>query len=327
MTGLLAHLRLHYQLLLAPVFLWGYFLSGARATWSREASPAGISPAGLESGAVAAHADLAVAAAAPPADLAGAAAADFWIAFVAFHVFLYGGATAFNSYYDRDTGPIGGLRAPPPISQALLPFSLAMQAVGVLLAALVDPTFLAIYLAMLAMGIAYSHPRIRLKARPLVGLTTVALGQGVLACLGGWAAGRPDLDTVDPVGWIGILAATLVTVGFYPITQAYQVEDDRARGDITFAVWAGPRRALGFSIGAQALGAALLAVAIADRLDPLRAGLVVGFYAAVLTLIVLRARAFGRLGVIEQYRRVMALNAVMSGGFLVFVVAHLFVVQ
>lgn len=293
MRDLLAHLRLHYQLLLAPVFLWGYFLSTTR-------------PAGAEQ--IASR---------------GGNAAQFWLAFIAFHLFLYGGATAFNSYYDRDTGPIGGMRRPPPVAPALLLFSLVVQAAGALMAAFVNPTFLAIYLVMLAMGIAYSYPRARLKARPLIGLATVALGQGVLACLGGWAVARPDLTTVDPVGWAGILAATCVTVGFYPITQSYQVEEDRARGDITFAVWAGPRTALAFSIGVQALGAALLAVAIAARLDLLRAALVVGFYAAILTLIGFRAKAFGRLGVLEQYRRVMALNAVMSGGFLVFVAVHL----
>jgi len=30
-SSLLAHLRLHFQLLLAPIFLWGYFLSRVRA--------------------------------------------------------------------------------------------------------------------------------------------------------------------------------------------------------------------------------------------------------------------------------------------------------
>ena len=107
--GLLAHLRLHFQLLLAPIFLWGYFLSGVLA----------------------------------PADL--------WLAFIAFHVFLYGGITAFNSYYDRDIGPVGGMRNPPPVTKPLLPFSLAVLATGALLAAAVNATFLAIYLAIMAL--------------------------------------------------------------------------------------------------------------------------------------------------------------------------------
>ena len=195
--GLLAHLRLHFQLLLAPIFLWGYFLSGVRAP------------------------------------------ADFWLAFVAFHIFLYGGITAFNSYYDRDKGPLGGMRVPPPVTEPLLPFSLAVLITGALLAAAVNATFLAIYLDIMALGLAYSHPAIRLKARPLIGPATVAVGQGMLASLGGWASAEPDLSSVDPIGWLGILGATLVTVGFYPITQSFQVEEDLARGDVTFAAWPG----------------------------------------------------------------------------------------
>jgi len=49
------------------------------------------------------------------------------IAFVALHVFLYAGATAFNSYYDRDEGPVGGLERPPPVLPALLPVALGMS--------------------------------------------------------------------------------------------------------------------------------------------------------------------------------------------------------
>ena len=120
---LLVHLRLHYQVLLAPIFLWGYFLAGGR-------------PEG-----------------------------EFWLAFLAFHVFLYGGTTAFNSYYDRDEGPVGGLEKPPPVMHALLPFSLIAQGIGAGLAALVNPLFLSIYLIIFAMGFVYSHPRTRWKGR------------------------------------------------------------------------------------------------------------------------------------------------------------------
>ncbi len=284
-SSLLAHLRLHFQLLLAPIFLWGYFLSGVRAP------------------------------------------ADFWLAFVAFHIFLYGGITAFNSYYDRDQGPVGGMRVPPPVTEPLLPFSLAVLITGALLATAVNATFLAVYLAIMALGLAYSHPAIRLKARPLIGLATVAVGQGMLASLGGWASAEPDLSTVDPIGWLGILGATLVTVGFYPITQSYQVEEDLARGDVTFAAWAGPSRGLVFSIGVQAVGAALLAIVIAQRLDPIRAALVVGFYALLLIVTAAQANEFQRLNVMRQQRRVMVLNTIMSGGFFLFLAANLFVAR
>ncbi|MDZ7682184.1 MAG: hypothetical protein U5J63_10870 [Fodinibius sp.] len=34
---------------------------------------------------------------------------SFFIKFLNVHLLLFGGATAYNSYWDKDTGPIGGL--------------------------------------------------------------------------------------------------------------------------------------------------------------------------------------------------------------------------
>ena len=48
--------------------------------------------------------------------------------------------TAFNSYYDRDVGPVGGLEQPPPVAESLLAFSLAVQAIGFALCCFVNAT-------------------------------------------------------------------------------------------------------------------------------------------------------------------------------------------
>ena len=120
----LRHLRLPFQLTLAPLYLWGWLLGGG------------------------------------PADR------DFVLAAVALHLFLYPGITAFNSAYDRDEGPVGGMLAPPPVPPRLLGFSLALQAAGAALTVAVGPVLLAIYLAIAALAAAYSHPRVRLKAHP-----------------------------------------------------------------------------------------------------------------------------------------------------------------
>lgn len=282
LRDLVVHLRLHYQLLLAPIFLWGYFLAGSEPD------------------------------------------RDFWVAFLAYHVFLYGGATAFNSYYDRDEGPVGGLTQPPPVTRALLPFSLVMQSMGALLAALVDAGFLLIYLTMFVMGVAYSHPAVRLKKRPVVGLTTVGLGQGVLASLGGWVTATPTLDSLRAVDLTGIVAVTLVTVGFYPITQIYQIDEDRGRGDLTFAAWAGPRGAFAFAIVVQGLGAVLLTAVVGQLLGLVQA-LVVGFFYTLLLIATVHwARTFDGSRVLDNYRRVMRINVLTSFGFLGFIGLHLF---
>lgn len=283
LTNCIVHLRLNYQILLAPIFLWGYLLGEGRPD------------------------------------------ARFWLAFLSLHLFLYGGTTAFNSYYDRDEGPIGGLEQPPPAHAALLPFSLAMQAAGAVLAAFVNLPFLAIYLTIFLMAAAYSWPGIRLKGRPVAGLLTVGVGQGILAALAGWIAAQPPGPYPGAVASFGIVAVTLVTVGFYPVTQIYQVEEDRARGDITFAVWAGPARTFAFSIAVQASAALLLFAVIRFLWGPWQALLVGLFYAALLAATIRWALHFDPSNVLGNYRRVMRINRISSFGFLGFLALHLFI--
>jgi 4-hydroxybenzoate polyprenyltransferase len=282
LRNLFVHLRLHFQLLLVPIFLWGYFLSGVQP--------------GLE----------------------------FWLGFLAFHVFLYGGATAYNSYYDQDKGPIGGLSTPPPVTRALMPLSLGVQLIGALIAAFVNIDFLAIYGLMFLMGIAYSYPRIRLKRRPVVGLVTVGLGQGVLASLGGWVCGRASLASLGSLEGVGVLAVTLVIVGFYPITQIYQIEEDRSRGDWTLAVWIGPRKTFIFSLILQALAVVLLVAVINQRMGMLAAILVGIFYGGLLVYTFFWGRNFRKENVLSNFRKVMAINGITSFGFAFLIVLYLF---
>ncbi|MBV9581779.1 MAG: UbiA prenyltransferase family protein, partial [Chloroflexi bacterium] len=211
--SLLIHLRLPFQLLLAPVFLWGWLVAGG-----------GWSP-------------------------------RLGLAFITFHVFLYGGASAYNSYYDRDEGPIGGLEHPPPVEPALLWFALAVEFVGCALTLLVNvPTFL-LYVTILVIFTAYSHPSVRLKARPFASLAAVGLGQGVLAYLAGYAACSGELSAVwRPVGVLGALAAALLILGVYPLTQVFQIDEDRARGDRTVAVAWGTRTCFILALSLQAIG-------------------------------------------------------------------------
>ena len=278
---LLIHLRLHFQLLLAPIFLWGYLLTGRPLTL------------------------------------------PFWFAFFAFHLFLYGGTTAFNSYYDQDEGPVGGLEKPPVALPALLPFSLICQAIGAVVAALVNLPFLLIYLAIFLMGTAYSHPRFRWKGRPLGGLLTVAIGQGLLAGLGGWVSAYPQWVPPNALAWLGIVAVALITTGFYPITQIYQVDEDLARGDLTFAAWAGPRGTFAFAISTLGLAALLLIWVMAQELGAWQALIVALCYIGLLVAIIRWSLSYDATQVIANFRRVMRIYTLTSSGFLLFLALHL----
>jgi 1,4-dihydroxy-2-naphthoate octaprenyltransferase len=275
------HLRLHYQLLLAPTFVGAYFIAGGQI-------------------------DL-----------------RFWVAFCSVHVFLIGGTNAYNSYYDRDVGPVGGLLKPPPVTQGLLPFSLVVQGVGAVLALLVNATFLGMYLTMFTMGIAYSLPRTRLKGRPLLGLVVVGLGQGVVLGLSGAATVQPDITRLDAIVWLGILFFTLVTVGFFPLTQVYQIDEDTRRGDLTFAAWAGPNRTFALAVITLAVAAIALTVVVNDLLGIGQALLVALFHTALLIAIIRWAHVFGSEDTYGNFRRLMRIHVCMSLAFLGFLFVNL----
>jgi 4-hydroxybenzoate polyprenyltransferase len=278
MQPLLVHLRLHFQLLLAPVFLWGWLVAGG-----------GFNPTVL-------------------------------LAFISLHAFLYSGATAFNSYYDRDEGPVGGLEHPPHVVPALLPFSIAVQAIGWLLAWLVNLPFWLAYGAFAALSFAYSYPRIRLKAHTLTSLAVVGFGQGALAFLAAWAAARGEIRSAWSLdGALGVAASVLLILALYPLTQLYQIDEDAARGDVTVAVAWGPGRSFLFAETCTAAGGCLMLTLLARRFgggDVVVVGLGLAIQIATLAW---WARRFDPRQILKNYRRVMrlnVLNAIALGGYL-----------
>lgn len=218
-------------MLLSPIFLWGLWLAGGVEDVFRTA-----------------------------------------VAFLSLHVFLYGGTNALNSYYDRDTGPIGGMWSPPPVDRGLLPWAWGVQLLGLPLAWWVGGHFLLVWLMLLGLATAYSHPRWRWKAHPWGAVATVAWGQGGLGALAGvmavaergagWSAWRLLLD---PWLGFGLLAAACLVVGLYVVSQAYQTEEDRARGDRTLPVILGAGPAMRLATLASGVGAVLVCGLVAVR--------------------------------------------------------------
>lgn len=245
----LVHLRLPFQVTLAPIFLWGALASGR--------SP-----------------DLTL----------------LW-GFLLFHVALCAGATAYNSYYDRDEGPIAWLKSPPPVTRFLLLGSLGLQAVGLALSPLVSWPFFALFLGLVGVGIAYSHPAIRIKRHLWGSMVTVAVAQGGGSFLGGFlAAGGPLDQVVSAPMFLAWGAALIIPVGLYPLTQVYQIEADRSRGDQTFAVRFGPGVTFAVAGAALLLGAAVAALYLARSFQIIDGVLVFSG-----TLVV--------LGFVQQWRR------------------------
>jgi 1,4-dihydroxy-2-naphthoate octaprenyltransferase len=278
------HMRLPFQLTLAPLFLWGLFLSG---------SPFGIP--GL-------------------------------LGFASLHFFLYPGITAFNSAYDRDTGPVSGMEHPPVVPPRLLAFSILLQGAGAIIAAFVGAAFLLIYGAIAALAAGYSHPRIRWKAHPWTSAGVVALGQGLLGFAAGWSLGLDGAAALEDERFVlGGIGAVFTTLGLYPSTQVFQVEEDVRRGDRTLAIALGPVRAL--RLGAVCLLAAGAAASwlVAGRFGALDAILIAGAYAAAIAHNELFAErmAAGRLDLRATYRWARRTSFISTAGFLAFIAYQL----
>lgn len=177
--------------------------------------------------------------------------------FVVFHLLLYPASNGFNSYFDRDTGPIGGLEKPPKVEGSLMAASLGLDLLALVWAFLASPLF---GLAALVYGIGsklYSWDLTRFKRRPILGWLMTGLGQGAFTALsmavltGG---GLSVLGSPRVLWGAGLITAFLL--GVFPLTQVYQHEEDGQRGDLTISRLVGIRGT--FLLAAAFLGIAAL---------------------------------------------------------------------
>lgn len=159
------------------------------------------------------------------------ATVQFWLQFFNVHVLLFGGATAFNSYWDKDEGPVGGLKNPPKMTNWMHKASLIFMFAGWLWSYTAGLAFFMIYGLSLLMFWLYSTPNARWKGHPILSLIAIGVSTGANSVLlGFWAAG----GTLSGIIIFGAVGASLVLLSLYPVSQVYQSGEDRKRGDFTF---------------------------------------------------------------------------------------------
>lgn len=153
--------------------------------------------------------------------------------FVILHLFLYPASNGYNSYMDRDTGPIGGLAKPMAPSRQLFWVTIFLDVAGLLLGLLVSKIFFAGALAFILASRAYSYRVIRLKKYPILGYLTVVIFQGALIYfIVKQGAGQFALQSIP---WLPMLASALLIGSFYPLTQIYQHKQDAEDGVISIS--------------------------------------------------------------------------------------------
>ena len=158
--------------------------------------------------------------------------------FLVLHLLIYPASNAYNSYFDKDEGSIGGLENPPPVSLELFYISWILDIVAIIVAYFLGGWILSLALIIYSsISKAYSNDKIRLKKYPIISWLAVGIFQGAFAYL-------TVIQAVDKIELREIwqnkylfpaILSSLNLLGFYPMTQIYQHEEDARRGDMTMS--------------------------------------------------------------------------------------------
>lgn len=240
---------------------------------------------------------------------------SFIIQFLNVHLLLFGGATAYNSFWDKDEGPIGGLKNPPKMTRWMWPVSLILQFLGLGLAVVEGLLFAGIYVISILFFWLYSTPLARWKSHPIKSLVAIGVSTGLNSVLLGYlAAGNSQLSF-----WIFVAAvgASLLLLGLYPISQIYQLDEDRKRGDQTFAVQYGQKGVKRFFVAGFLIGLVLVSLAIGQSHL-----LLSGFFGVVGLLILIVGQWIIRSldSIKDDYSKVMRIKYGTSLGFVCFLI-------
>ncbi len=167
-----------------------------------------------------------------------------------FVVGLNGGTLALDSAFDRDEGDVAYLRRPPPPPRGLALFGLGLMLAGLGTATLLPRPYLIAYALCAVLSVLYSVPPIRLKAVGGVDWTVNMAGFGLLTPFAGWVVTGQGLTAP---GRILLLSFAALFGALYPLTQLYQLDEDRRRGDRTLACRLGLDASLALALAMAAI--------------------------------------------------------------------------
>lgn len=190
---------------------------------------------------------------------------DAILIFIILHLLVYPASNGYNSYMDRDTGSIGGIKDPMQPTKQLFYVTIIMDVAAIIISLLITPFFaLGILLYILASR-AYSWRKIRLKKYPVIGYLTVTIFQGAVTFFLVYHGSGSNHTTDVPV--IAIIAASLLIGGFYPLTQIYQHEDDLKDGVRTISYKLGYKGTFIFTGIIYAMAFSMLALHFFSNLE------------------------------------------------------------
>ncbi len=159
--------------------------------------------------------------------------------FFILHILLYPSSNGYNSYVDRDEESIGGLKSPPAPTRQLFYVTILMDLLAILLSLGISVYFMMGTMLYILASRAYSARGIRLKKYPVWGYLTVVIFQGALIFFMVYHGAGREMSLHAPLG--GMITASLLIGGFYPLTQIYQHAADAKDGVRTLSAVLGYR--------------------------------------------------------------------------------------
>ena len=157
--------------------------------------------------------------------------------FIILHLLVYPASNGYNSYMDRDTESVGGIKNPQLPTKQLFYITVLFDAIAIIAGCLVSIYFALGIAAYILASRAYSYRGIRLKKYPVTGYLTVIFFQGAVTFFLVMHGSSSNKTFNVPV-W-AMVSASLLIGGFYPLTQIYQHRQDKADGVTTLSLLLG----------------------------------------------------------------------------------------
>lgn len=163
------------------------------------------------------------------------------------HFLVFPSSNGYNSYNDRDEGPIGGLASPPTPTKMLLFTAGFMDLLAIILSFFLNYYFVFFVIVYITISRLYSNRKIRLKKYPVVGFLVVFIFQGIWVFCADIIALSSFTLLLDKSVLYAAIASSFFIGTIYPLTQIYQHDADRKDGVTTLSMLLGIKGTFIFS--------------------------------------------------------------------------------
>ncbi|MEO6327759.1 MAG: UbiA family prenyltransferase [Ginsengibacter sp.] len=249
-----------------------------------------------------------------------------FLVFIILHFLVYPASNGYNSYMDKDTSSIGGLKTPLQPTKQLFYVTVIMDVAAVVLSFYITWIFASGVLLYILASRAYSFRGIRLKKYPVAGYLTVIFFQGAVTFFLVYHGCESNHTLKIPV--IAMMAASLLIGGFYPLTQIYQHKEDIKDGVKTISYQLGYRGTFIFTGIVYALAFAMLALQYSLNLEMERFLILQIFMLPVLVYFFVWFKKVWRTEKEANFKNTMQMNLLASTctnlGFITLLILHLF---